>query len=115
MTTGHEIDRSQWEIELDHLSHRHEGDYVTNEVLDPALGTQLEVERLPFTYLAYDRKANTAVIAVGGTEFRSEPDQMVQTSSGRVPATVRVAAASAGPWIEPFVPVGRRSATAARQ
>jgi hypothetical protein len=70
MTTVPEIDRSQWEIELDHLSHQHEGDYVTIEVLDPALGDQLEVERLPFTYLAYDRKADTVVIAVGGTTSR---------------------------------------------
>jgi hypothetical protein len=70
MITGQEIDRSQWEIELDHLSHRHEDDYVTIEVLDPALGAQLEVERLPFTYLAYDRKADTVVIAVGGTTSR---------------------------------------------
>ncbi|GAB2652971.1 DUF5335 family protein [Kribbella swartbergensis] len=67
---GQQIDRRHWESELDYLTHQHEGDYVTIEVLDPALGEQLEVERLPFAYLAYDRKADTVVIAVGGATSR---------------------------------------------
>ncbi|MET7283697.1 DUF5335 family protein [Kribbella sp. NPDC005582] len=61
------IDREEWESALDQHTWRHEGDYVTIEVLDPSLGDQLEVERLPFRYVSYDRRDDTVVIAVGGT------------------------------------------------
>jgi len=61
------LDREEWESALDQHTWRHEGDYVTIEVLDPSLGDQLEVERLPFRYVAYDRRDDTVVIAVGGT------------------------------------------------
>lgn len=61
------IDREEWESALDQHTWRHEGDYVTIEVLDPSFGDQLEVERLPFRYVSYDRRDDTVVIAVGGT------------------------------------------------
>jgi hypothetical protein len=61
------VPREQWESTLDQATWRHDGDYVTIEVLDPKLGDQLEVERLPFRYISYDRRDDTVVIAVGGT------------------------------------------------
>jgi hypothetical protein len=87
MTLGHEIDGSQWEIELDHLSYHHQGDYVTIEVLDRELGHQLAVARLPFDYLAYDSKADTVLIAAGGTTSRSRrttpPGEQARNNPGR--------------------------------
>jgi uncharacterized protein DUF5335 len=65
-----ELDREEWESALDQHTWRHDGDYVTIEVLDPSLGDQLEVERLPFRYVSYDRRDDTVVIAVGGTTAR---------------------------------------------
>jgi hypothetical protein len=68
--SGTVVDRTEWETALDRLTEQHDGDYVTIEVVDPSLGEQLEVERLPFRYAAYDRRADTVVIAVGGTTAR---------------------------------------------
>lgn len=68
--TINEIDRDAWQSELDRLTWQHEGDYVTIEVMDGSLGDQVEVERLPFAYATYDRKADTALIVVGGTTAR---------------------------------------------
>jgi hypothetical protein len=67
---GKDVGRAEWESTLEELTTQHEGDYVTIEVLDLSLGDQLEVERLPFRYAAYDRRADTVVIAVGGTTGR---------------------------------------------
>ncbi|MEU0094831.1 DUF5335 family protein [Kribbella sp. NPDC006257] len=67
---SNKLDREQWESALDQLTKRHDGDYITIEVLDASLGDQLEVERLPFRYATYDRRDDTVVIAVGGITTR---------------------------------------------
>ncbi|HZX02829.1 DUF5335 family protein [Kribbella sp.] len=69
-TTITEIEPDDWQAELDRLTWQHEGDYVTIEVVGASLGDQVEVDRLPFAYVTYDHKADTALIVVGGTTAR---------------------------------------------
>ena len=62
--------RDEWAQSLDQLTKDREGDLVTIDVVDPAIGDQEEVERLPFTYANYDWKDNVVVVAVGGNTAR---------------------------------------------
>ena len=61
-TTGHD----EWVQQLDQLTRDRQGQYVTIEILHPALGDAPEAEHLPFAYAAYDPKDELVVIAVGG-------------------------------------------------
>jgi hypothetical protein len=61
---------SEWKDALDALTSECKGRTVTIEVLDQTLGDQHEVERLPFSYAAYDPKDDVAIIAVGGDSPR---------------------------------------------
>jgi hypothetical protein len=66
MTGAATVDHSEWTSLLDRLTREHEGEYVTIEILDPALGDNPEVEKLPFQYATYDRKDDVAFVVVGG-------------------------------------------------
>jgi hypothetical protein len=60
-----DVVRSEWAGFFDRLSNDHLGDQVEIEVLDPELGDQLEVERMPFGTAAYDQREDTVVVSVG--------------------------------------------------
>jgi hypothetical protein len=60
------LNRSQWKSALDQLTADHEGSHVTIELLDPVVGHQHEVERLPLSYINYDPKDDAVIVAVGG-------------------------------------------------
>jgi Family of unknown function (DUF5335) len=64
------VDRDQWSRVLDQLTERHAGEPIRIEVLDQTYGDQNEVERLPFTYAAYDPKDDVVILAVGGSSPR---------------------------------------------
>jgi hypothetical protein len=66
MTDTMAIDRSQWAERLDAVTRDHEGDEVTIEVLDKDWGDAHEVERMPFTYVTYDKKDDVVIVGVGG-------------------------------------------------
>ena len=50
------LNRSEWKNALDQLTAGCEGRHVTIELLDPVVGHQREVERLPFSYISYDQR-----------------------------------------------------------
>ena len=60
-----DVVRSEWAGFFDRLSNDHLGDQVEIEVLDPELGDQMEVERMPFGTAAYDQREDTVVVSVG--------------------------------------------------
>jgi hypothetical protein len=60
------LKRSDWKSALDQMTADYEGRYVTIELLDPVVGHQHEVERLPFSYINYDPKDDVVIVAVGG-------------------------------------------------
>jgi hypothetical protein len=66
MTDTMTIDRSQWAEQLAAVTRDHEGDEITIEVLDKDWGDAHEAERLPFTYVMYDRKNDVVIVGVGG-------------------------------------------------
>jgi hypothetical protein len=66
MTDTMATDRSQWAEQLDAVTRDHEGDEVTIEVLDKDWGDAHEAERMPFTYVTYDKKDDVVIIGVGG-------------------------------------------------
>jgi hypothetical protein len=66
MTDTMAIDRSQWAEQLDAVTREHEGDEATIEVLDKDWGDAHEAERMPFTYVTYDKKDDVVIIGVGG-------------------------------------------------
>jgi hypothetical protein len=64
------LNRSEWRNALDQLTADHDGKYVTIELLDPLVGHQHEVDRLPFSYINYDPKDDVVIVAVGGNSPR---------------------------------------------
>lgn len=64
------LDRGTWRSALDRLTADHDGEQVTIEILDPAVGYQEEAERLPFSYINYDPKDDVVIVAVGGRSSR---------------------------------------------
>ena len=67
MTRTETLNRSWWRSALAQLTADHEGAHVTIEVLDPVVGHQHEVERLPFSYIDYDPRDDVVIVAVGGS------------------------------------------------
>ena len=61
------IDRSQWVEQLDAVTREHEGDEITIEVLDKDWGDAHEAQRMPFSYVSYDKKDDVVIIGVGGS------------------------------------------------
>jgi hypothetical protein len=70
MNEEDEIPRHQWSEALELLTKDHEGDEVTIEVMSGDLGNQHEAEKLPLTYIDYDTKDDTVIVAVGGRDSR---------------------------------------------
>ncbi|MEU0966249.1 DUF5335 family protein [Streptomyces sp. NPDC005917] len=64
------LPRNEWKAALDRITEEHTGEHITIELLDPEVGHQYEAERLPFAYLDYDPKDDTAIVAVGGKSAR---------------------------------------------
>jgi hypothetical protein len=64
------LNRSEWKTVLDQLTADHKRKYVTIELLDPLVGHQHEVERLPFSYINHDPKDDVVTVAVGGNSPR---------------------------------------------
>ena len=62
--------RTEWTRLTDRLSAEYAGYDVTVEVLDPEVGDNPMVERLPFDNVTYDHKDDVLVVAVGGKDKR---------------------------------------------
>ncbi|MCU1667161.1 MAG: hypothetical protein JWP40_88 [Blastococcus sp.] len=62
--------RTEWTSLTDRLSAEYAGYDVTIEVLDPEVGDNQLVERLPFDSITYDHKDDVVVVAVGGNSQR---------------------------------------------
>jgi hypothetical protein len=62
--------RTEWTRLTDRLTAEYQGYDVTIEVLDPEVGANSLVERLPFDTVTYDHKDDVAVISVGGNSQR---------------------------------------------
>ena len=62
--------REEWREFLELVSKEHEGDEVTIEVASMEFGDNLQAERLPLAYVAYDNKDDVAIVAVGGRDGR---------------------------------------------
>lgn len=65
-----ELSREEWREFFEKLSNEFDGYDVTIEVVGEQLGDQLEAEKLPLAYLAYDDKDDVFIIAVGGRDGR---------------------------------------------
>jgi hypothetical protein len=65
-----EIARSDRKSFFELLTKEQEGTDVTIEVVGEDFGDQVEVERLPFAYIAYDDKDDVVIVAVGGVSSR---------------------------------------------
>jgi hypothetical protein len=59
-----------WQDFLESLTKEREGDDVTIEVLTTDYGDQHTAEKLPFSYVEYDRKHDVVIVAVGGRDRR---------------------------------------------
>jgi len=66
----YEVPRAEWQQFLQDLTRERAGDEVTLEVLDPDLGDEVEVERLPLAYIEYDPKDDEVNVAVDGRDGR---------------------------------------------
>jgi hypothetical protein len=62
--------RQEWREFLELLTKEHEGDEVKIEVASMDFGDNLQAERLPLAYVAYDDKDDVAIVAVGGRDGR---------------------------------------------
>ena len=62
--------RTEWTRLTDRLSAEYAGYEATIEVLDPEVGDNPMVERLPFDNVTYDHKDDVLVVAVGGKDQR---------------------------------------------
>ena len=62
--------RTEWTRLTDRLSAEYPGYDVTIEVLDPEVGDNPMVERLPFAGITYDYKDDVVVVSVGGRSPR---------------------------------------------
>ena len=65
-----ELTRQGWPDYFETVTKDAEGYDVTIEVVGPELGDQLEAEKLPLAYLAYDNKDDVFIVAVGGRDRR---------------------------------------------
>ncbi|MBW8087986.1 MULTISPECIES: DUF5335 family protein [Streptomyces] len=107
------LDRGEWRTTLDQITHEHQGELVTIEVLDPSAGHQYEAERLPFSSLAYDPRDDTVIGAVGGRPPRypvvlrhmvAHPTEVDITTEDVPEAAVRVVAPDGTATLITFYP-----------
>ena len=61
-----EISRDQWPEFFEELNRRQSSARVTLRVLHPELGAQVEVQDLPLTGIAYDARARSIELLLGG-------------------------------------------------
>lgn len=66
----HELPRDEWREFLEKLTSEFDGYDVTIEAVGEQIGDNLEAERLPLAYLAYDDKTDVFIVAVGGRDGR---------------------------------------------
>jgi hypothetical protein len=70
-----ELDKHELRVFFDKLS-KDAGAYdVTIEIVSPELGDQLEAEKLPLAYVAYDDKDDVVIVAVDG---KDSPDPVLR-------------------------------------
>jgi hypothetical protein len=62
--------RTEWTKLTDRLTAEYQGYDVAIEVLDPEVGDNPMVERLPFDTLTYDHKDDVVALSVGGNSPR---------------------------------------------
>jgi hypothetical protein len=62
--------RTEWTRLTERLTAEYQGYDVTIEILDPEVGANSLVERLPFDTVTYDHKDDVLVISVGGNSQR---------------------------------------------
>jgi hypothetical protein len=62
--------RTEWTKLTERLTAEYAGYDVTIEVLDPEVGDNPLVQRLPFDNVTYDHKDDVVVVAVGGNSQR---------------------------------------------
>jgi hypothetical protein len=62
--------RTEWTRLTERLTAEYQGYDVTIEILDPEVGANSLVERLPFDTVTYDHKDDVVVISVGGNSQR---------------------------------------------
>jgi hypothetical protein len=92
MTERSELPRQDWREFFEKLSKEFEGYDVTIEVVGQDIGDQVEAEKLPLNYLAYDDKDDAFIVAVGGT-------------TGRYPVVLRhIVEHPKQIWAEPLTP-----------
>jgi hypothetical protein len=106
------VERSEWPSFFDRLSDDMQGQHVAVEVLDPELGDQVEVEKIPFAFSAYDPREDTVIISMGGTTEQypvvlrhmiNHPTSVDMTRSGKE-TVVSVASAADGTSLVHFTP-----------
>lgn len=114
------LDRGQWQSALDEVTNDHSGELVIIEVLDPSVGPQHEAERLPFSYIAYDPKDDTVIVAVGGRSPRypvvlrhmvAHPKEVDVATMDIPEAAVRVVGADGTATLVTFYPAESGSAS----
>jgi hypothetical protein len=91
-------DHAEWTDLLDQLTEKHEGQFVTIELLDSKYGDQHEAEHLPFAYATYDPRDDVVIVAVGG---RSAQYPVVLRHMVWHPSDVRVAPGDAFRVVDP--------------
>ena len=62
--------RGNWSDFLEQVTKAHDGDLATIEVFGPEIGDGYEAERLPLSFIEYDRKDDVVIVAVGGRDSR---------------------------------------------
>ena len=106
------MERNEWPSFFDRLSEDMQGQHVVVEVLDEEVGDQVEAEKIPFAFSAYDQREDTVIISMGGTTERypvvlrhmiNHPTAVDVTSSG-ADTVVRVASQSDGTSLVTFSP-----------
>jgi Family of unknown function (DUF5335) len=60
--------RQEWRGFLDSVTHELEGEPVTVEVVTAELGSRVEADRLPLSFINYDEKDEAVYVSVRGRE-----------------------------------------------
>lgn len=68
--TGDSKNRQEWESRLETFTKEHEGAWLAIDVVGREYGAEEEVERLPFSAIAYDPRDDVVIVTVGGLTAR---------------------------------------------
>ena len=71
--------RQEWRRFLDAITQGEEGQPVTVEIVSAELGSRVEADRLPLSYVSYDDRDDVVVVAVrGGDASEDRLDHIVE-------------------------------------